>query len=531
MTRFPIFPALLVAFTLVAQTDPKPAGPRLDLPKAEAPRAAAPQVDASHLTLQNAIETSLRNNLQVQISAETRETVRAGVPINAGVFDWQLTSGLTIQHAKSTADGKSFDLYGDPLFGTTVADNRSWTVGLAKPTEWGGTLQLNYNPLFTYYNQNLQSRATPPNPTVNISESSPYPYTGSFTASFTQSLLRNFGRDATAANLIVARYGSKAADFNFQLAIINQVASTESAYWAVVYAKLDLENKRVALALAQQQLKEDTTRVRVGTLAPLGLLQDEASVAQAEQDIITSEANLANAKDALIRTIYPIPDRPDSLDTVDLPNLKPLAMDEDAAEKLALANRVELKSADLDLLSKRALETAANNRTLPQLDLNVAYNGSTNNYASLSPVNSDLIQGKNPGYSVGLQFSLPILNQTAKGNQALARANRRSSELSRHDQELGIILQVRTAYRNLDSLAKGVVAAEKTRVFREQNLDAEKKKLENGMSTSFLVLTALNDLNTSKGNELQARIAYANAVTAFDQAVGQLLQARHLEVK
>jgi outer membrane protein TolC len=493
------------------------------MPKVDAPKAPASKVDASHLTLQDAIETSLKNNLQVQISAETRETVRAGVLINAGVFDWQLNSGLTLQHSKSTYDGKSFDIYGDPLVGGTTSEYKSWTVGLAKPTEWGGTLQLNYNPTYTYYvDKSVNGGITPP-----VKD----PYMGSFTASFTQSLLRNFGRDATAANLIVARYGSKAADYNFQLAIINQVASTESAYWAVVFAKLDLDNKRVALALSQQQLKEDKTRVQVGTLAPLGLLQDEASVAQAEQDIIASEANLANAKDALIRTIYPIPDRPDSLDTADLPNVKPMEMDEGAAEKLALADRVELKSADLDLLSKRALETAANNRTLPQLDLNVAYNGTTTNYASFGPTNSDLAQGKNPGYTVGLQFSLPLLNQTARGNQALARANRRSSELSRHDLELGIILQVRTAYRNLDSLAKGVVAAEKTRVFREQNLDAEKKKLENGMSTSFLVLTALNDLNTSKGNELQARINYANAVTAFDQALGRLLQARHLEVK
>ena len=205
-------------------------------------------------------------------------------------------------------------------------------------------------------------------------------------------------------------------------------------------------------------------------------------------------------------------------------------MDEVTAEKRAVADRVELKSADLDLLSKRVLETAANNRTLPQLDHNVAYNGTTDAYSSFHPTNTDLVQGKNPGYSVGLQFSIPIPNQTARGNLALARANRRSSELSRHDQELTVILQVRTAFRNLDSLAKGVVASEKTRVFREQNLDAEKKKLDNGMSTSFLVLTALNDLNTSKGNELQARINYAKAVTAFDQAVGRLLQARHLEV-
>ena len=530
MTRLPIFPALLVAFSLVAQDAPKPDAPRLDMPKVDVPKVAPARVDASHLALQDAIEASLKNNLQVQISAETRETVRAGVPINAGVFDWQLGSGLILSHAKSTTDGKLFDAYGDPLFGTAVTDNKSWTVGLTKPTEWGGTLQLSYNPLFSYSNASYQS--TLPNGTVNHTfDITPYPYTGSFTASFTQSLLRNFGRETTASNLIVARYGSKAADYAFQLAVITLAASTESAYWDVVFAKLDLENKRVALSLAQQQLKEDTTRVQVGTLAPLGLLQDDASVAQAEQDIISSEANLLNAKDTLIRTIYPNPDRPDTLDTVDLPTVKPLEMDEVTAEKRAVADRVELKSADLDLLSKRVLETAANNRTLPQLDLNVAYNGTTDAYSSFHPTNTDLVQGKNPGYSVGLQFSLPIMNQTARGNLALARANRRSSELSRHDQELTVILQVRTAFRNLDSLAKGVVAAEKTRVFREQNLDAEKKKLDNGMSTSFLVLTALNDLNTSKGNELQARINYAKAVTAFDQAVGRLLQARHLEVR
>jgi len=46
-------------------------------------------------------------------------------------------------------------------------------------------------------------------------------------------------------------------------------------------------------------------------------------------------------------------DRPDSLDTVDLPSLKPLEMDETTASKMAMENRVELKSAELDLMSKR----------------------------------------------------------------------------------------------------------------------------------------------------------------------------------
>jgi outer membrane protein TolC len=521
MARLPIFPALLVAFSLVAQTAPKTDALKVNLPKTEPSKPAAPKVDASHLTLQQAIEASLANNLQVQISGETRNISHAGVTVNEGTFDWQLTSALNLSYSKLVFADKQISPLYPSQSGDQVTDYHNLTVGLSKPTQWGGTFQLNYNPTYTYTEYNYNGSAS----------STPTPYSGYLSASFTQSLLRNFGRDTAASNLIVAQYGSKAADYAFQLAIINQTASTESAYWAVVFAKLNLENKRVALSLAQQQLREDTLRVKVGTLAPLGLLQDEASVAQAEQDIIASEANLLNAKDTLIRTIYPNPDRPDSLDTADLPVVKPMEMDEDTAIKQALDSRVELKGADLDLLAKQNQETAAKNRVRPQLDLTVAYNGQSSPYASLNPVNTDLFQAKSPGYSVGLQFALPIQNRAAKGNLAVARANRRSSELTRHDQELTVILQVRTAYRNLDSLAKSVVAAEKTRIFREQNLDAEKKKLDNGMSTSFLVLTALNDLNTSKGNELQARINYANAVTTFDQAVGRLLQARHLEVK
>ena len=502
MIRPQIFPALLVAFSLVAQD--------------------APKTDASHLTLQDAIETSLKNNLQVQISAQTRETAKANLLYNAGAFDWLITSGLTVSHSKSAFDNKFFNAGSAPVSGSTTADYRNWTVGLSKPVEWGGTFQLNYNPSYSYTESNLVGYPTRTTTT---------PYTGSFSASYTQSLLRNFGRDAAASNLIVARYGSKAADYTFQLAVINQVASTESAYWDVVYAKRNLENKQQTLELAQKQLKENQIRVQVGTLAPIEVTSSEASVAQREQDIITAEAQLLNAKDALIRIIYPTSDRPKALDTVDLPSVKPLEMDEASAAKLALTNRVEIKSAELDVASKHVLETAANNRTLPQLDLTVGYNGTASNYETFSPVNTDLTQAKSPGYSVGLQFSMPIQNRAAKGNLALARANRRSSELSLHDLELGITLEVRQAFRNVDASSKGVAAAEKTRIYREKDLEAEQKKFENGMSTNFLVLSKQNDLDTAKSSELQAQITYAKAVTALEKALGRLLQTRHLEVK
>jgi len=495
MTCLPILPALLVAFSLVAQ---------------EAPKVQPPAGAPTKLTLQGAIETSLKNNLQVQIAVETRDFTRAGVLIEQGAFDWNLTSGLSLSKIQdATSPGND-----------STSFNRAFTLGSTKAFGWGGNLSLQYAPTY---------RLTTPGLTPTS-----YPYDGGFAATYTQSLLKGFGRDTTESRLIVARKSAQAADLGFLKAIIDLVASTESLYWDVVFGQRNLENKQQALELAQKQLKENQIRVQVGTLAPIEVTSSEASVAQREQDIIAAEAQLLNAKDALIRALYPSTERPAGLEMADTPSVKALEMNEAAAEKQALANRIELKSARLDVESKQVLETAAGNRTLPQLDAFATYSaGAASQTASegLAAVNKDITKGAYPGYTLGLQFALPLQNRAARGSQAQARANRRSSELSLRDLELGITLETRQAFRNVDASAKGVAAAEKTRYFREKDLEAEQKKFENGMSTNFLVLSKQNDLDTAKSNELQSQITYAKAITALEKALGHLLEARKLEVK
>ena len=509
--RLPIFPALLVAFSLVGQ---------------EAPKADAAQPAKLKVTLQNAIETSLKNNLQVQIATQTRDFTRAGVQIEEGFFDWNLTSGLSVAKVQDASRGQNFP--GGPFTSSeSTTFNRSFNVGTNKAFGWGGNLNLNYAPTYRFSKGTLNGGPETPF-TTN-------PYDGSFTATYTQSLLKNFGRATTESRLIVARKSSQAADLSFQLAIVNLVASTETLYWDVAYAQRNLENKQQAQALAQKQLKENQIRVEVGTLAPIEVTSAEASVAQAEQDIIAAEAQLLNAKDALVRALYPSTERPPAgWELADAPSVKPLELDEATAEKRALASRLELKSAMLDLEAKQALETAANNRTMPQLDAFASYNGNAASQIpseGLAAVNKDLTKGNYPGYTVGLQFALPLQNRAARGGQAQARANRRQSELSLRDLELGITLEVRTAFRNVDASAKAVAAAEKTRIFREKDLDAENKKFANGMSTNFLVLSKQNDLNTARGNELQSQIAYAKSVTTLEKATGHLLEARQLAMK
>ena len=252
-------------------------------------------------------------------------------------------------------------------------------------------------------------------------------------------------------------------------------------------------------------------------MAPIEVTSAEAAVAQQEQAIIAADARLQNAKDALIRALYPGPTRPASLETTDAPTLGHIAIDEPAGEKMALDRRVELKAAKLDLESKGVLAKAAENRLKPQLDAYVGYTGDSYQYSALSGVNRDLNGFKYPGYVMGLNLSVPLGNHTAKGNLLAAKANARSSELSLRDLELGIQLEVRQASRNVDAAEKGVEAAKKTRTFREKDLEAEQKKFENGMSTNFLVLSKQNDLDSAKSAELQAQITYAKAVTALER--------------
>ncbi|WP_306601283.1 TolC family protein [Geothrix sp. 21YS21S-2] len=503
MVRASMVPVFAMCYSLVAQT---------------------PAPEGKHLSLQEAIQISLQNNLQVDIARQAREQTQSGYLTSQGVFDWNLSGQAQSSRIDTASNSPLFKGSSTAVASQYTSYGRSLTVDVGKAFVWGGSVKFEYAPVYSYYRG--LTLGTPDVPSSNS-----YPYTGALSATYSQNLLAGFGREVTTAPMVVAQKNAQAADYTFQLAIINLVASTEGQYWDLVYAERYLANKKVSLELAQKQLKENTIRMQVGTMAPIDVTSAEAQVAQAEQDIIAAEASLANAKDALIRSLYPNAERPTSLDSTDSPTLAHTQLDEAAAVKMALERRVELKAARIGKEVAQLNARVAENKTLPTLSAFGTYTGNSNNYDSLSPVNKDLTGAKYPGYTVGLQFSMPIQNRAAKGNLSAARASLRSSELSLRDQELSITLQVRTAVRNVEAAEKGVKAAEKTRYYQQKNLEAEQKKFENGMSTNFVVLQVMTNLDNAKSAELQAQINYAKVVTALEQAVGNLMQARNLTIK
>ena len=77
---------------------------------------------------------------------------------------------------------------------------------------------------------------------------------------------------------------------------------------------------------------------------------------------------------------------------------------------------------------------------------------------------------------------------------------------------------------------KRVEAADKNVDLQREKLDAEQKKFDNGMSTSFEVLTFQKDLADAELRMINAALDYTKSLTALERSKGTLLEARDLSL-
>jgi outer membrane protein TolC len=491
------------------------------------------------LTLHDAIQEALSNNLAIEIQRTSWQGIKnAGTLSEESAFEWQL--GATGRWSRSEMGDTSFMVYpiGDKTYNAqqetlTTSSTRNFSATLNKPFIWGGQFQMAYSPTYSGWNRDttISLREDP----FTIFPKSRYenqlPYGGSMSFSYSQNLLKGFGRKVASGQLVIARRGLVAADANFRKALQDHVAIIETVYWALVNAQMNLANRQQALEIARRQLKENEIRVETGVLAPIEVTSSEANVATQEVAIIRAEATLLNAKDLFFRTVYSTAERPDDVELTDEPLPELLNFNEEAAIQAAQKNRVDLLTRRIDLENAKLSEEIAQSNRKPILNATVGYNGSAASAPGTGDVNSDLFAFRYPGYSANLTFSLPLLNKAARSADIRAKAGRRSAELALRDQELAVILDVRTAYRNLQAAEKSITASEKSRILAQATYDAEQMRFANGLSTNFVVLQRQNDLDSAKTAELDAKIAYVNAKTALQLAMGTLLEYRNISVQ
>ncbi len=134
-----------------------------------------------------------------------------------------------------------------------------------------------------------------------------------------------------------------------------------------------------------------------------------------------------------------------------------------------------------------------------------------------------LTGGNSPTWSVGVVVSLPLGNRQARANYHTAKLDADQLLLSLKSLEQDIVVAVDDAVGHVETNLKSVEAARAATRLAEESLDAEKRKLQAGTSTTFLVLQAQTQLATARVAQIRAEADYHESLVALDLAEGTIL--------
>ena len=483
-----------------------------------------------HLTLEEAIGLAVERNLGIEVERYSVEQAHLGIQQAMGIYDLGLSAGLSVSSSTSPSASN--------LQGADVQEQkaRGFDIGLSQLTPTGGTAGLSFD----------ASRFETNNSFYSINPS----FSSNFGLSFGQPLLNGFGRATTEYRIATARGQSAQAKENFLVTVDTTVQQVINGYWTLLEAQEQLKVAEEGLALAKQLHEMNRVRVDVGTLAPLELVQSEAGVATREEEIIRAHAAIGDAEDQMRALLHLEGDQAWSMPIAADTDPRTDRVDADLQTSLhdALAQRPEL-AAQREVQKNLELGAAFAAQDLkPRLDLLAKY-GSTGVGGDVivrDPDTGEVLQvlpgGLSDafkqvrkfdftGWSVGLQFAYPLQNRAARARKTTADLAVDQGATRVRQLEQQVSTEVRTAVRGLDTAQKQIESAAVSRRLEERNLEAEQKKYENGLSTSFQVLSIQDDLTAAKSREVTAITGYRRALAEYWRATGKLLESSGIQLE
>jgi outer membrane protein len=512
------------AATAVAQTPPSQPPPPPPTPSATPLAIQNPSTPAGpvrQLSIDEAVTLALEQNLGLQaerLNPALQDETIAQIQAN---YITRFTSGIFTRH--QTLPPSSFLSGGEEQINT---DQFGVDAAFAKLFPWGTEATVSWDSGRSESNNVFANF----NPQLN----------GNLDVVVTQPFLRNFRFDTVKQQLVVARSNREIADVEVTQNVASTTRSVKNAYWDYVYNINALAVARQSLDLAQESLRNTKSRVEIGTLAPIDVVQAESEVASREEAVILAEAAIGQSEDRLRALIFD-PNTPQfwemSLQPTDMAPFELTEVNVESAVSEALVNRTDLIVARKQLGITDYNLKYWKNQTLPNLDLRFDYNstgvggtqlvrdptspvfpppviGEINR--SYGDVMQDVLSSAFPTWQLSLNVTYPIGYSNADASLTRTRIEKNQSEIALRQSELNVATQVRDAARQLEANAKRVAATRAARTLAERRLEAEEKKFAAGMSTSFEVFQAQRDLSSAANNELRAVLDYNQSQVDFE---------------
>jgi outer membrane protein len=476
------------------------------------------------LSLADAALRALRNNLDISISRQTKESRLFDITVEQAKFDPTLS--VNGQYTRTV------NPLNRPVFGGTTGsltdiqtfDQRTETVTLDATTNLltGGNVDLNYSPSRTNVNQSVATGFLF-NPA----------WTGGLALTLTQPLLRNAGIDVTKTFINIAQNNATVEQHVFRDRVLTVLATVEQSYWEVVFTNENLKVAEAALKAAQELLASNRAKAKAGVMSIVDVLQAEAAVASRVEQVIVAEKAIRDQEDQLRRLLNPAEEdlRQDvRLTLLDQPAvaLEPISLQE--AIDLAIEQRPEIVQAKKNMETSDLNTKFAKNQLLPTL----SFQGTT----GLAGLGSDYTNSLNKNFSgefynygAGLVLSYPLGNRSAWSTYNKRQLEMKNAEASMVSIRQQIIVGVREAVRRVQTDFKRIETTRSARIMAEKQLQAEQERLKVGLSTTRFVLDFQRDLATAQGNELRAIVDYNKSLSNFARHKASTLDRYNLQLQ
>ncbi len=475
------------------------------------------------ISLEHAITRAVEHNLSLQ-AWRLLPAIRSEDVIEAeAIFDAILFANA--DYARTDAPRSVTVIGGVPL-GTPSSKGESWRfdTGLSKRFASGATASISTD-VMRFDNQ-TSGIGTSPDPA----------WTSALRLGVTQPLLRGFGRNANTAVIRLARNDRQRSVEDVRIALLRLADDTEAAYWDLVqaWAVLGIAEWLVDAGIEVRDVLERRREFDVS------LAEYSDAVARVEQrraDVIRARRIVRAASDRL-KALMNDPDISLAGEMVLLPTNElldqPITYNLREALLAAIENRPEIDRAALAITDSDIRIAFADNQRLPALDLNAqaAILGLDD---SLSDSYSEVGDMRFIDYVLGLAFQYPLGNRAADASYRRSRLERSASILAYRQALQDVVLDVKSALRNVIANYELIGATRSFRTAQAENLRAllvEEETLA-GLTPEFLNLKFQRQetLASARRQEIEAIASFDKAVSSLYRAMGTGLSMKNIEVE
>jgi len=347
----------------------------------------------------------------------------------------------------------------------------------------------------------------------------------------TQPLLRDFGPKANMAEVRLARNARNVSESEFRASVLRVIGQTMSAYFEAVFAQENIRVKDQAITLAENLRRENARRADEGTMAQIDVIQAQARVSEAREERILAENLLTQRRNTLkelTKAEFDF-DSPAMIFATENVQLPLPDMDRDTILSTTFAKNPSYLAAVEGAKAEDIRVAYAKNQRWPRVDLKATY-GYNGLGVDTKDSFDDFSDRSQPDWSVGVAVTIPIANRAARGHLGEAKKRQIQAALNIKRAEVTILSAVDTAMKDINAARERVALVKDTVSLAKSALDAEIRRLDSGLTTSYNVLSLQKELSQARSRELATIVDLNKAITTLLLLEGTLAEKMDIAI-